>query len=96
MTRRGGWLNILLAIFNLMPVPPLDGANVLSGLSFRCHQFLQNPQVQMVGLFLLLALMISNAGQVIFFRSALFAAVLFADVLGRPLGNPPLLDVVMG
>jgi Zn-dependent protease len=91
----GGWLNILLAVFNLMPVPPLDGANVLSGLSFRCYRFFQNPQVQMIGLFLLLALMISEAGQVIFFRSALLASSLYVDLLGLPLGNPRLLDVVL-
>lgn len=32
MLRTAVWVNVLLAVFNLLPVPPLDGSRVVSGL----------------------------------------------------------------
>ena len=37
-------LNLLLAVFNLLPLPPLDGAGALSGLSKRIRVFYDNLQ----------------------------------------------------
>src|SRR5262249_3752903 len=48
-------LNVLLFVFNLIPLPPLDGASVL-GLVLSDHaalalrEFSRNPMFQLVGL----------------------------------------------
>ncbi len=37
-----GLVNITLAIFNLIPIPPLDGSNLLAGLNPDIDEFMQN------------------------------------------------------
>ena len=46
----GGWLNVYLMLFNLMPVPPLDGSMILSGFSNTALRFFSKPGVQQFGL----------------------------------------------
>jgi Zn-dependent protease len=48
-------LNVLLGLFNLMPIPPLDGAGVVQGISPRhtvplYDRLRETPLMQMVGL----------------------------------------------
>lgn len=56
----GGWLNLLLAAFNLLPVPPLDGASVLGGLFRPMRDLYAKPQAAMVGLLLMVGLIVSG------------------------------------
>lgn len=49
-------LNILLAVFNLLPIPPLDGSHILASLSYKAREFFSNPQAAMFGTFIFLAI----------------------------------------
>ncbi len=46
----GAWLNIYLMVFNLIPIPPLDGSKIVEGFSYRASQFYAQPAVQQFGL----------------------------------------------
>ncbi|MBR0463097.1 MAG: site-2 protease family protein [Clostridia bacterium] len=50
------WLNLSLAVFNLLPVPPLDGYHVINDLILRKSLF-ASPQAARIGQMILLALL---------------------------------------
>jgi len=45
----GGWLNLFLAFFNMLPFPPLDGSKVFAGLIAPLRPVLEGPQMQQFG-----------------------------------------------
>jgi len=64
-------LNILLAVFNMLPIPPLDGGNVLSGLlPPRLASMLNH--VRPYGFVLLYALILTNGFYYLVLRPSMF------------------------
>ena len=60
------WINVVLGIFNLIPVHPLDGFKVLAGLLLR-DRYQDFIQTERYGIFILLLLLITGAiGRILF------------------------------
>ena len=56
MAAAGIFINLILAVFNLLPIPPLDGSRVISALLPRPLAYKYN-QLEQYGLYIILALM---------------------------------------
>ncbi len=59
-----GFVNVLLCVFNLLPVPPLDGSHLLASFSRGYARFISNPSNQGAMLFMFIG--------AFFFASVLF------------------------
>jgi len=57
MSEVGVFINILLAVFNLLPIPPLDGSRIISSLLSNKIAYRYN-QLEPYGLFIILALIL--------------------------------------
>ena len=53
-------INIILAAFNLIPIPPLDGSKILMGFMSERFQYLFS-RLEPYGLFIIIALLYTGA-----------------------------------
>jgi Zn-dependent protease len=54
-----GYINIILASFNLIPIPPLDGSKILMGFSTRKFQYTLQ-RLEPYGMFILVGLLVTG------------------------------------
>jgi len=74
----GTW-NFALCVFNLMPVPPLDGSHILANFNHRYEQFAFDPQHQ--GIFILGFMLVFMIASRVFFRWAMQFGQLIVDAI---------------
>ena len=60
----GGNLNGMLALFNMLPLPPFDGASIVAGFSRTYYRWMHNPRVASAGFFIVIVAMFSGVGGV--------------------------------
>jgi Zn-dependent protease len=76
----GGWLNLALCLFNLLPIPPLDGSQMLAGTTFTLYRLFTSQQAMMYGQFILIALLISGAAGLVFRFSRNLSGTMMIEV----------------
>ena len=60
--RLGAALNIVLAAFNLLPIPPLDGSHILASFSWRFSEFLRKPHSAVIALVVIVVIFLYGGG----------------------------------
>lgn len=82
--RAGVWLNTILMLFNLAPVPPLDGSRIVGHYAPAYRRYFESENGQWVGWGLLLLLFFFGARYILDFSSSI--AVGAWDALAGALG----------
>ncbi|MFO0875053.1 MAG: site-2 protease family protein [Phycisphaerales bacterium] len=78
----GGMLNVMLACFNLLPAPPLDGAMILAGFSDRVWRWVHMPNAPFIGLAIMMLFFSTDIDQLLYRWPMTWAAELKAAVAG--------------
>ena len=61
----GATLNGMLALFNMLPIPPFDGASVLAGFSRTFYRWMHDPRVANIGFFVVIVALVSGISSIL-------------------------------
>ncbi len=81
MSMAGIFINLILMVLNLLPIPPLDGGRVLSGLVPNSISALLS-KIEPYGLFILFGLMFAGLLNKLVFTPSLFILIFIMSLLG--------------
>ncbi len=62
----GGTLNLVLAAFNLVPAPPLDGSVILAAFSRTIRELFDQQMAPMIGMMIMIVILMSGLIEVAF------------------------------
>jgi Zn-dependent protease len=83
MLRYGVWINLVLAFFNLLPIPPLDGSHVMKHL-LPAPLAVRYQQLGRYGFLILIAMLWFGAGALTFWLAPAFNLTRLANALTGP------------
>jgi len=84
MARAGVLVNIVMFVFNLFPLPPLDGGRILVGL-LPTRQAIAVSRVEPYGFFIVLALVLTGVVSTLWLRPLMRVTAQAIEVLLTPL-----------
>ena len=84
----GGFLNVILFVLNMLPIPPLDGSRIIAAVSNEARAFYTMPRAQMAGFALLLLVFFFGAADFLFTGSQ-DAADWWSSFVARLAGGVP-------
>ena len=84
MCQGGVLVNVVMFVFNLFPLPPLDGGRILVGL-LPNRQAMLLSRVEPWGFFIVMALVVSGVVSALWMRPLMGATIAFIKAVLSPL-----------